>query len=452
MKAADAEAEIFVAEDKQTALDLVDQAEFDLIICDLKIPPAPNDLGADNVHGLAVHARAQEVCPGTPLIFLTGRATPTNVQQQLSYGAVTDYYGMGPTPLVQLAVKDGNRQEVEYIVNMAAGLQALEQCSVACAELPAVSELLLRAVKTYAKQIGAADVDLERLSGLSGADVARCQFRVPNGQTRSVLVKVQNRDAAREERERYDRNVPNKLRHGYFAPSAASPMEHGLRKQAALFYTVAADTGSLFKLAERSPAQAATVVATMEIDHAPWTSEQHVRQINVGDLRRLRLLDDDPRADPLLRESWRVEVEALDISLDLCTAHGDLHGLNVLVDSAERATLIDYGDVGVASAALDPLTLEMSILFHKHGPQEAKRRNLQQLQAWTNVDEFAEGSDYALVLKQCRLWTNRVATVESFLATAYAHAARQLKYPDVQPEDALAVAWSAATALLELKG
>lgn len=450
LKDLDANAEVFVAGDQATALQLLNDTEFDLIVCDLKIPPAPNDLGADEAHGLAVHASAQEICPGTPLIFLTGRATPTNVQHQLSYGVVTDYYGLEATPLVQLAVKDGNRQEVEYIRDMVTGLESLDQCSVSCEPQGEASDLLLRAVRTYAKQLGALEVDLELLSGLSGAEVARAIFRIPNGQTRSILVKLQDREAARDERSRYDQNVPNKLRLGYFAPSAAAPIEHGLRKQAALFYTVAADTRSLFRLAADSPEKAADVVASMAVDHLPWTSEQHIVEVNLGDLRRRRLPDDDPRVQPLFNEPWRGEIEALDVSLHVSTTHGDLHGLNVLVDTAGRATLIDYGDVGVASTALDPLTLEMSVLFHKDGPQEAKRRSLEQLRAWSRVEEFADGSDYAPVFHQCRSWANRVTTAESLFATAYVHAVRQLKYRDVQPDDALAVAFSAGKALLDL--
>jgi len=451
IRGADAHAEVSVAGDRESALQYLNDLEFDLIICDLKIPPAPNDLDADEAHGLAVHARAQETCPGTPLIFLTGKATPTNVQRQLSYGAVADYYGMGPTPLVQLAVKDGNRDEVGYITNMVQGLRSLESCPVNCLNMPQVSELLLRAVRSYAKRLDATEVDLEMLSGLSGAEVARAVFQMANGQTRAILVKLQSREAAHDERNRYDLNVPNKLRLGYFAPSAAAPLEHGLRKQAALFYSLASETTSLFSAASKNPQQTSDIVRSMEEDHAPWTAEHHVTEINVGDLRRARLPDEHPRSSSLLDLPWRTEVEDLDVKLRVCTAHGDLHGLNILVDPAQRATLIDYGDVGLASAALDPITLEMSFLFHKARPRESSRRTLEQLRMWSVVEDFAHGSEYAPVLRQCRSWAHRAAPPATLFATAYTHAVRQLKYPDVSPEEALAVAHSAGTALLELQ-
>ena len=52
----------------------------------------------------------------------------------------------------------------------------------------------------------------------------------------------------------------------------------------------------------------------------------------------------------------------------------------------------------------------------------------------------------------CRDWAYAVASPATVLATAYVHAARQLKYPDVSDDVALAVAESAAKALVQLRG
>lgn len=442
--------EVLVAADRDTALRHLEEFEFDLIICDLKIPPAPNDLDADEAHGLAVHAGAQALCPGTPLIFLTGKATPTNVQRQLSFGAVADYYGMGPTPLIQLAIKDGNRQEVRYITDMVAGLRSLQQCTFVNSDSADMSELMTRAILSYAKRLSAIEVQVASLSGLSGAEVARATFKMRNGQTRSILIKLQSLEAAKDEMRRYEVNVPNKLRLGYFASTAGPPLEHGLRKGAALYYSLASDTSSLFRVASEDAQAAASIIESMEQDHAPWTSEHHVNEVNVGDLRRSRLPDTHPGAARLLGTPWINEVESLEVPLQVCTTHGDLHGLNVLVDLEHRATLIDYGDVGVSSAALDPITLELSFLFHKEGPREAGNRSLEQLEAWTNPGAYASGSQYEPVLLACRAWAVRVAPARTLYATAYAHAVRQLKYGDVDPDRAMAVARGAGMALLDL--
>ena len=446
----DPEAEVLVAADWDTALRHLEEFEFDLIICDLKIPPAPNDLDADEAHGLAVHAGAQALCPGTPLIFLTGKATPTNVQRQLSFGAVADFYGMGPTPLIQLAIKDGNRQEVGYITDMVDGLRSLQQCAIMDPDSSDLSELMMRAILTYAKRLSATEVQVASLSGLSGAEVARATFKMPNGQTRSILVKLQSLGAAQDEMRRYDVNVPNKLRLGYFASTAAPPLEHGLRKGAALYYSLASDTSSLFLVASEDSQTAASIIESMERDHGPWTSEHHVIEVNVGELRRSRLPDTHPGAARLLETPWINEVESMRVPLRVCTTHGDLHGLNVLVDLEHRATLIDYGDVGVSSAALDPITLEMSFLFHKEGPREANNRSLEQLGAWTDLGTYGSGSKYDPVLRACRAWAVRVAPPRTLYASAYAHAIRQLKYGDVDPDRAMAVARSAGLALLDL--
>jgi RIO-like serine/threonine protein kinase len=50
----------------------------------------------------------------------------------------------------------------------------------------------------------------------------------------------------------------------------------------------------------------------------------------------------------------------LTVFLKPCIQHCDLHGFNVLVDSDRSAVLIDYGEVTDATAALDPVTIELS--------------------------------------------------------------------------------------------
>lgn len=448
IKAEDPSAEVTAAGDRDTAFKRLAELDFDLVICDLKIPPAPNDLDASEDHGLAVHARVQEVCPGTPLIFLTGKATPTNVQRQLAYGAVAEYYGMASAPLVQLAVKDSSRSEIQYIRDMVQGLQSLQNCEVVVHGPREANELLSRAIQVYGRRLQAHNVEITLFSGLSGADVARASFALDNGQTRAVLVKLQDREDALDEVTRYDLNVPNKLRVGYYAPSIRPSAEYGLRKKVALFYGLALNTVSLFELASRDPSAAAGIIESIQTDHEPWTSEHHVQKTNVGELRRKRLPDDDSRAAPLLEVDWRHAIEAVDVDLRLCTTHGDLHGLNLLIDPSSRATLIDFGDVGPGSAALDPVTLEMSFLFHAERPYDPGAPSIEQLRYWHDLDVYTAGSRYEAVLRACREWAYRIAPPQTVLATAYAHAARQVKYPDVANERALAVAASAGAALL----
>ena len=67
--------------------------EFDLIICDLRIPPSDGGLAIDENQGLFVQARAREVRPGVPCMFLTGYATAKNIRESLSLGENKDIFG-----------------------------------------------------------------------------------------------------------------------------------------------------------------------------------------------------------------------------------------------------------------------------------------------------------------------------------------------------------------------
>jgi hypothetical protein len=123
-------------------------------------------------------------------------------------------------------------------------------------------------------------------------------------------------------------------------------------------------------------------------------------------------------------------------------AHGDLHGFNVLVKDGADPTLIDYGEVGDANAALDPVTLELSSLFHPHmasafgnWPDPAQAAD------WADLDAYLDGCPVPEFVRACRDWaTEASAEVEELLATAYCYAMRQMKYPDTNKELALAIA------------
>ena len=67
--------------------------EFDLIICDLRIPPSDGGLAIDENQGLFVQARAREIRPGVPCMVLTGYATAKNIRASLSLGEKKDIFG-----------------------------------------------------------------------------------------------------------------------------------------------------------------------------------------------------------------------------------------------------------------------------------------------------------------------------------------------------------------------
>src|SRR5207253_9629204 len=59
--------------------------------------------------------------------------------------------------------------------------------------------------------------------------------------------------------------------------------------------------------------------------------------------------------------------EARQVMTTKCSQHGDLHGANVIVNAQSHPYMIDFGRVGTYTAATDPITLELSFIFHPAG-------------------------------------------------------------------------------------
>lgn len=94
------------ARSRDSAIALVRNEEYDLIVCDLRLPPVEGDLGLSEQHGFAVHAECAVETPGTPAIIFTGYATPANIREALSAGATVDLFGTGDDfHMVQLRFK-----------------------------------------------------------------------------------------------------------------------------------------------------------------------------------------------------------------------------------------------------------------------------------------------------------------------------------------------------------
>ena len=181
----------------------------------------------------------------------------------------------------------------------------------------------------------------------------------------------------------------------------------------------------------------------------PWTeSARRTVSSTLGDLRRVRLSDarlaGSPAASRLAERGDGFEVDLREL---IC--HGDLHGENVLVPAeSDRPVLIDFGDTGPGLAATDPVTLELSILFHRNGPaRDAQHGTGLNWADWADLDRFAAGAPMEAFIRAVRSWALEVASNEEVLAFAYAHSLRQVKYSDVNQDLAMQIAESAIVGL-----
>ncbi|WP_248763902.1 phosphotransferase [Pseudarthrobacter sp. SSS035] len=436
-----------IATSRDDALDAMDGEGFDLIVCDLRIPPSNSSADVDERHGLAVHAAARDSCPGTPIVFLTAFATKRNTRTQLSSGGTKQIYGLKDYPMVQL-VEKGDMDEFEDLVStLAQALKTVESSSELLAG-DASDEMFLRAVKTYAHQINMSNAVIHTIAGgLSGAPLGRVELSSPQGGKANIFMKVVAFQDAVNERTNFEEFVPNRLQTGFFAP-ALSPITAGLRGQAALLSSLADGCVSLFHLLTQNPAVAAEAVKALKEATRPWIHASEPALMSLADLRRRRITDE--KLAEALTFSGRALVcnESRTVEMKTSVCHGDLHGENILVTAEGRPILIDFGDLGLNVAPLDPVTLELSIIFHKAGPARSTDWFANaKWESWADLDIFVEGSPFELFIRECRAWSMEQDCANAVFASAYAHAMRQFKYPDVDKGITQAIAQSAYAAM-----
>ena len=102
---------------------------------------------------------------------------------------------------------------------------------------------------------------------------------------------------------------------------------------------------------------------------------------------------------------------------------------------------------------MDPITLELSLLFHPDSPGAGGAwPTLQDAHVWGDLDAYVACCPFAQFVRECRSWALRAAAGKrEVAASAYAYLVRQLKYRDTRKELALALLggvrafWDAST-------
>lgn len=93
----DAGYEVFGVEDGYKAIELASQEAFALVLMDIRLP---------GIHGVEAHRRIRSLCPGTPVIMMTGYAVESLVAQALEEGAYTVLYKPLDISVLLKAIKE----------------------------------------------------------------------------------------------------------------------------------------------------------------------------------------------------------------------------------------------------------------------------------------------------------------------------------------------------------
>lgn len=435
--------DVRVALSRDSAFTLLEDQFFDLIILDLRIPTKDGAFDDTPLHGHAVFAKARELAPGTPILVLTGSPVEDFVETLLQQKQDVDIWGEGRRVMTVDILKkyefDKCPTKLHPIANAIRALGEVELHREGI-DLTIEDDRLIR---IFARKFGGTRCVISRLGGgLSSALVVRIRVTDAGGaRVHDAVAKLGSPSDIIDECDRFDRLVSRLDAHA--TPRKLATLEHGARARAGIFYGLAEGFDqTAFEAASGSPAHISTLLHSVELAMAHWLEDVAESRRTIREVRQ-RLLSDEDQAEVLRNFPipWALDFESHEIQTKWSCVHGDLHGSNVLVALDGRAVLIDYGDVGEGPASLDPVTLELSTLFHPQGPQQSSAwPSLEQAACWGNLDVFLGGCPIASFIRECREWATRVAAGNrEVAASAYAYLLRQLKYTDTNKELASAL-------------
>jgi hypothetical protein len=314
----------------------------------------------------------------------------------------------------------------------------LSEVELACRDSVQLSKPFDRLLRIFAKKYGGTRCDVKLVGGgLSGAQVYRLRLTSSDGSTiHNAIAKLGSIGDIQSEGERFDSYV-NRLDPSA-TPRKLCVLEYGAKHYAGVFYSLASEyTFDGFSTAEANPAIAKEIPPKLQQLFRPWWEGVPETRHSIMDIRKTHLSDENfnelLKAFPI---PWIKEFEARQIQVRWCPTHGDLHGKNVLVAENGQCVLIDYGDVGIGAASFDPVTYELSLLFHPDGLLKGCGwPTRDQASHWGDLDIYTRGCPIADVIREIRAWTIAVgAGKREISASAYAYLFRQLKYSDTDKE------------------
>jgi CheY-like chemotaxis protein len=431
--------ELIAVRSRDEAIAQLDNSAFDLIVCDLRIPSRPDALDEDATHGRAVLTASLGKHPGTPIVGFSAFGSMPLMQELLRKARQEDYLGEGvPREMLAFFTKDELPDCIELVRYVSRSIQELSEVEIATGvtsiELTRQQAMILR---LYARRLGATVVRAQPLAGgLSGSLVLRLRLEAGGAHVASVVAKLDEISRVRDENHRVETLVAPVLLSGSY-PNAVTLIAAGAGSIGGLFYRLADGFDRSLFDAIRQGSDAQSIVDALRLHLQPWRDGAPVVRLALSDVRRLMVADEDVPA------SYADELDVSEVTFDAarCTSHCDLHIFNVLVSRDEMPMVIDFGEVGSAPPSIDPITLELSPIFHPDSVDELNGwPSVGQTERWDDLASYLDACPFPKFVSACRTWAFEVAAGDrEVFAVLHAYAARQLKFPDTQHDLALAL-------------
>lgn len=422
----------------ETATSALEENFFDLVILDMKIPPSDTSLDIAVEHGQRVFHLTREKTPGTPIFILTASEPDDFALKLARFGGTHDLWGGGyETNILDYFKKEETIELIEKIKALASVLHDTDSVTLnsrgRSLNLTSQQERIL---KVYTRRAGGVSCDIAVLNGgLSDTRVVRAVAQDDQGRTLHVCAgKLGSIEKVEEEHRAFEQHV-TRLTIGTFPPKFCM-IDKALTRTCGLFYTLAEGDITLFDFTAQRRGAAAGTVDKVRTSLSRWSDARSRGVCTVGDIRRHLLPDSKLES---LRDKFDLDfvndIEAETLRSSRSCIHGDLHAANVLVRTSGDPILIDFGDVGVGPTVLDPVTLELSFLFHPDGVANGQSASLSGLiSSWPDIDSYLDGNPLKDIVNACRNWAHDVSGSDrDVLASAYAYTIRQLKYETIEP-------------------
>lgn len=419
----------------------------DLVICDLKIPSQFGSVDAEVEHGLVTLRRLLAQWPGVPVVVVSAFGTVDVLAGMLLAAKQLDIYGSGNAiPMLRFEQKSNVTAVIKLIMEAQAEIDQLDGIELMGGA--GLEPAQRRALRIFARRRNGKTLHYRPLSGgLSGASTGLATVRSESGaQVAHVVAKLTVLENAFEERERYRSYIAGRLGAGTYADLSDEVLA-GCHGGAGLFYSVA-DTydQDLFTVLGRDEVAAVRAVERVMSDTAAWTAGAPQKSTTWAQVRDL-LIDSEKYNEVKTEYDVREVADGKPIQAVWAAQHGDLHGANVLVDASARPVLIDFGRTSNGPSLLDPVMLELSVLFHPDSPfRDDGWPTNAALANWNDLGSYLVGCPYPDFVRACREWASSVGAGQRDLyATVNAICLRNLRYKDVDSARALALQhWAAA--------
>lgn len=435
--------DVTLVESRNEAFDVLSNQDlfFDFVSLDLTLPVDDGGFDKSPDHGLAVLAECRRLNPGTPVLILTGSSTVKMLSDFLAASHNIDVWAEGQKrPTVDHLPKDEIDDFIERVAPIYKAVASLSDVELVFPreiDLPIKHDRLLR---IFTKNRGG--VRAEVTANDTGLSDTKVYFVTVYGESGNLLYRSVAKcgiiSDIREDSDNYDKMIsrlPPEV-----TPRKLMVLEFGAKDVSGVFYGLAHEYEYSFFKAAHNALLTQELFSYIRVMTKQWADACVEQRSTVAQVRRT--LVSDEVAEKLIDEYglvWAKEFEGQQLQSKRACIHGDLHGENILVDvNADRATLIDYGDVSTGACVIDSVTLECSFLFHPDGLHSHDWPTIEQAKEWADLDKYVEGSPVEDAIRFCRRWSNEEKTGNRELAAGlYAYALRQLKFPDTNKELAL---------------